>query len=45
VFHPIHRATLLREASSEGLTIFEKDAKSRSAMEYGALTLRLSKLT
>lgn len=45
VFHPIHRATLLREASAEGLTIYEKDPKSRSAMEYGALALRLSKLT
>jgi chromosome partitioning protein len=45
VFHPIHRATLLREASAEGQTIYEKDPKSRSAMEYGALALRLSKLT
>jgi len=45
VFHPIHRATLLREASAEGQTIFEKDAKSRSAMEYGALAMHLSKLT
>lgn len=45
VFHPIHRATLLREASAEGQTIFEKDAKSRPAMEYGALAMRLSKLS
>ena len=45
VFHPIHRATLLREASAEGQTIYEKDPKSCSAMEYGALAMHLSKLT
>jgi chromosome partitioning protein len=44
VFTPIHRATLLREASAEGLTIFEKDLKSRSAFEYEDLARRLSKL-
>lgn len=44
VFTPIHRATLLREASAEGLTIFEKDIKSRSAFEYEDLAKRLSKL-
>jgi chromosome partitioning protein len=43
-FTPIHRATLLREASAEGLTIFEKDEKSRSAFEYADLAKRLSKL-
>jgi cellulose biosynthesis protein BcsQ len=35
---------LLREASAEGLTIFEKDEKSRSAFEYADLAKRLSKL-
>ncbi len=44
IFTPIHRATLLREASAEGLTIFEKDEKSRSAFEYADLARRLSKL-
>lgn len=44
VFTPIHRATVLREASSEGLTIFEKDIKSRSALEYEDLARRLFKL-
>jgi chromosome partitioning protein len=44
VFAPIHRATVLREASAEGLTIFEKDIKSRSALEYEDLARRLSKL-
>jgi cellulose biosynthesis protein BcsQ len=44
VFTSIHRATLLREASAEGLTIFEKDLKSRSAFEYEDLARRLSKL-
>ena len=44
VFAPIHRATLLREASAEGLTILEKDARSRSASEYEELARRLMKL-
>lgn len=44
VFTPIHRAMVLREASAEGLTIFEKDIKSRSALEYEDLARRLSKL-
>lgn len=44
LFKPIHRATLLREASAEGLTIFEKDPKSRSAQEYEQLAARLGKL-
>ncbi len=43
-FTPIHRATVLREASAEGLTIFEKDIKSRSAFEYEDLAKRLAKL-
>jgi chromosome partitioning protein len=44
VFTPIHRATLLREASAEGLTIFEKDPLSRAALEYEDMARRLSKL-
>jgi chromosome partitioning protein len=44
LFTPIHRATLLRQASAEGLTIFEKNPKSRSAHEYEELAKRLSKL-
>ncbi len=44
IFAPIHRATLLREASAEGLTIFEKDPKSHSAIEYEDLAKRLAKL-
>jgi chromosome partitioning protein len=44
VFAPVHRATLLREASAEGLTIFEKDAKSQPACEYEDLARRLMKL-
>jgi chromosome partitioning protein len=44
IFTPIHRATLLREASAKGLTIFEKAEKSRSAFEYADLAKRLSKL-
>lgn len=35
---PIHRATVLRECAAEGLTIYEKDAASRSAQEYQQLT-------
>jgi len=30
----IHRATVLREASAEGITIYEKDSSSRAAQEY-----------
>jgi chromosome partitioning protein len=44
VFAPIHRATLLREASAEGLTIFEKDPTSRPTREYQELTRQLAKL-
>ena len=44
VFTPIHRATVLRESSADGLTIFEKDIKSRSALEYEDLARRLFKL-
>jgi len=41
VWPPIHRATVLREATAEGLTIFEKAAKSRAAQEYGELVGRV----
>jgi len=34
VFDPIHRATILRECASEGITVFEKDPGSRAAIEY-----------
>lgn len=34
---PIHRATVLRECAVEGKTIFELDATSRAAQEYGSL--------
>jgi chromosome partitioning protein len=34
---PIHRATILRECAVEGKTIFELDATSRAAQEYGNL--------
>jgi len=30
----VHRATVLREASAEGMTIYEKDSSSRAAQEY-----------
>jgi chromosome partitioning protein len=41
VFPPIHRATVLRECAAEGVTIFEKDPKSRAAEEYAALIWRV----
>ncbi|MBV6451380.1 MAG: Chromosome-partitioning ATPase Soj [Anaerolineales bacterium] len=44
VFAPIHRATLVREASAEGLTIFQKDPTSRPALEYEKFAMRLAKL-
>lgn len=37
VLPPIHRSTTLSECPGESMTIFEKDAKSRSAQEYQAL--------
>ena len=37
VLSPIHRATVLRECWSEGMTIFEYAPESRSADEYQAL--------
>ena len=45
VFTPIHRATLLREASAEGLTIFQKDPTSRPALEYEKFAAQLAKLS
>jgi chromosome partitioning protein len=37
ILKPIHRATVLRECAVEGKTIFELDATSRAAQEYGSL--------
>jgi len=37
VLAPIHRATVLRECVSEGVTIWEKAPKSRAAQEYARL--------
>jgi len=34
---PIHRATVLRDCTAEGLTVFEKDAACRAAEEYHTL--------
>lgn len=41
VMSPIHRATVLRECAAEGLTIWEKAAKSRAGEEYAALVWRV----
>ena len=38
---PIHRATVLRECTAEGLTVFEKAPTSRAAQEYGELVGRV----
>lgn len=37
ILQPIHRATVLRECASEGVTIWEKAPKSRAAKEYAEL--------
>jgi len=37
VLTPIHRTTMLRECSAYGKTIYELDAASRAAKEYGEL--------
>ena len=41
VLQPIHRATVLRECSAQGKTVFEVDAGSRAAKEYAALVWRV----
>lgn len=41
ILSPIHRATVLRECASEGLTIWERDGKGRSAKEYADLVWRI----
>jgi chromosome partitioning protein len=37
----IHRATVLRECTTQGKTVFELDAKSRAAREYAKLVWRV----
>ena len=44
VLPPIHRATVLREATASGQTIFEFDPTSRAAKEYGELVKQVSSL-
>jgi len=41
VLDPVHRATVLREAGSEGRTIWELDPNCRAAEEYAKLVWRL----
>lgn len=41
VLGPIHRATVLRECTAEGKTIFEVDPKSRAAREYALLARKV----
>ena len=41
ILSPVHRATVLRECASEGVTIWEKSPKSRSAQEYADLVWRV----
>ena len=43
MLQPIHRATVLREASAEAQTIFEFDPAGRSAQEYAALVWQVLK--
>jgi len=38
IWQPIHRATILRECASWGMTIFERAPKSRAAKQYSKLT-------
>jgi len=42
ILQPIHRATVLRECVSEGVTIWEKAPKSRAAQEYANLIWEVS---
>jgi len=41
ILTPIHRATVLRECASEGVTIWERAPKSRPAQEYAELVERI----
>jgi chromosome partitioning protein len=41
VLDPIHRATVLRECTAEGKTVFELAPKSRAAEEYAAVVWRV----
>jgi len=41
LLQPIHRATILRECASEGLTIWEKDPAHRAGREYADLVGRV----
>jgi chromosome partitioning protein len=42
--HPIHRATVLRECTAEGKTVFEYAPQSRSSQEYEILTSTIIRL-
>lgn len=42
VLSPIHRAVIFRECASEGLTIWQKEPKSRAAEEYARLVWRIA---
>ena len=41
VLPPIHRATVLRDCSREGKTVFDLDQVNRSTKEYAALVWRV----
>jgi len=41
LLRPIHRATILRECASEGMTIWERDPKHRAGLEYADLVGRI----
>ena len=41
VLDPIYRATILRECSAEGVTIWERDVKCRTASQYARLLYRV----
>lgn len=45
VTEPIHRAAIMRECASEGVTIWEKAPKSRAAAEYSRLVRMVSDAT
>ncbi len=44
LFHPIHRATILRECMAIGRTVFEVDPRSRAVEEYGSLADAVGRL-
>jgi chromosome partitioning protein len=45
ILGPIHRAQLFKQMEGQGLTLWEKDPKSRAAQEYNAILSKIIRLS